>query len=139
VSLESGEPIGLVYLDADDVLAIYAEVFACSEGKAADQLRSRSGLEGALGRPMSHAAYGEADLAAQAAVLAHGIAEGQHFVEGNKRTALAALLTFLRVNGYDIEASQEERAGWILRLAEGGSVEELAGVLRLVIRPLLGR
>jgi hypothetical protein len=32
-------------------------------------------------------------------VLAHGIAEGQWFIEGNKRAALAALHTFLLVNG----------------------------------------
>jgi prophage maintenance system killer protein len=35
----------------------------------------------------------------QAAVLAHGIAEGQPFIDANKGTALAALRTFLRLNG----------------------------------------
>jgi hypothetical protein len=46
--------------------------------------------------------------------LAHGLAEGQLFVDGNKRVALAALHTFLLVNGLQIDASQEERAHWIL-------------------------
>lgn len=36
----------------------------------------------------------------QAAVLAHGIAEPQSFVDGNKREALIALVTFLELNGY---------------------------------------
>lgn len=85
MSPESGEPRGLVYLDADDVIAIYAEIFVCSEQQAADQLRSRPGLEGALARPLSHSGYGDAELSLQAAVLAHGIAGGQHFVDGNNR------------------------------------------------------
>jgi prophage maintenance system killer protein len=48
-------------------------------------------------RPSSYAFYQSGDLALQASVLAHGIAEGQYFVDGNKRTALAALHT----SGYE--------------------------------------
>jgi len=67
--------------------------------------------------------------------LAHGIAEGQLFVEGNKRVALAALHTFLLINGLQINASQEERARWILDLAVVGrtaeeKVRDLAARLR---------
>lgn len=85
----SQEASELVYLDVADVIGLYAEIFGCSDADAANQLRSQPGLEGALARPRSHAAYGDADLATQAAVLAHGIAEGQRFVDGNKRTALS--------------------------------------------------
>jgi death-on-curing protein len=69
-------------------------------------------------------------MAEQAAVLADGIAETQPFVEGNKRTALAALLTFIAVNGYELLASQTERADWILRLSAGLSVDGLAALIR---------
>jgi death-on-curing protein len=116
----SGED--LLYLTAEDVLALYAEIFSCTEGEAADQLRDVGGLS-ALSRPAMHARYEGADLAIQAAVLARGIAEGQYFVDGNKRTALAACLTFLRVNGYDVKATQRERATWILQLHRGRWVE----------------
>ncbi len=88
-----------LYLEIEDILGLYADLFGCTEVEAADQLRSRSGLESALGRPYMYAQYQAADLALQAAVLAHGIAEGQHFVEGNKRIALAAMRTFLFING----------------------------------------
>jgi len=37
-------------------------------------------------------------------VLAHGIAESQPFLDGNKRLALVAMLTFLKANGYRIDA-----------------------------------
>jgi death-on-curing protein len=43
-------------------------------------------------------------------LLAHGIAEGQHFLDGNKRTALVAMLTFLEINGFRLKASDRELA-----------------------------
>lgn len=119
-----------VYLDIADVLGLYADLFGCSDQEAADQLRSRPVLEGAIGRPRQHAHYGGADMALQAAVLAHGIAEGQPFIDGNKRTALASLRTFLLANGYGLTASQEARAGWMLRLSEGAGEEDLADWIR---------
>lgn len=70
-------------------------------------------LESALERPRSYAHYQDADLALQAAVLAHGIAESQPFFDGNKRLALVAMLTFLELNGYRVEAEQlAEERGW---------------------------
>jgi len=92
-------------------------------------------MEAVLGRPATHAHYERADLALQAAALAHGLGEGQLFIEGNKRVALAAMHTFLLVNGLQIDASQEERARWILDLAAPGKtseqkVRELAARLR---------
>jgi len=81
-------------------------------------------------RPKTRSHYADADIAEQAAALADGIAETQPFVEGNKRTALAALLTFIAVNGYELLASQTERADWILRLSAGLSVDGLAELIR---------
>jgi death-on-curing protein len=124
---ESGDFGEAVYLGVDDVLELYAGIFQGTVEEAADQLRSRSGLEGALARPLWHAHYSGADLAMQAAVLAHGIAETQPFVDGNKRIALAALRTFLLVNGYQVTASQSERAAWILDVSEGLTLDQLAG------------
>ncbi len=123
---ESGEDFALLYLEIEDVLALYADLFGRTHQEAANQLRSRSGLESALARPQAYTHYQAANLALQAAVLAHGIAEGQYFIEGNKRLALVVMRTFLLINGYQLSATQEERAAWILRLSEGGTVDELA-------------
>lgn len=79
---------------------------------------------------MTYAHYEDADIAMQAAALAHGISETQPFVEGNKRAALAAMLTFVRVNGYQLTATQEELAGWIIRLSEGLAPTDLAERIR---------
>ena len=128
--MEGWEGDETVYLGLDDVLTLYAEIFRCSRDQARDQLRNREGLEGALARSLWQAHYGNADLAKQAAVLAHGIAEGQMFVDGNKRTALAALRLFLLVNGFDVNATQEEKAQWILDLSDELDEDGLAERLR---------
>lgn len=71
------DDLELVYLTLDDALELYAAIVGGSAAEAASVLRSRAGLEGALARPATYAHYQDADLALQAAVLAHGIAESQ--------------------------------------------------------------
>lgn len=103
---------------------------------AADQLRNRDGLESALARPETYAHYEDADLALQAAVLAQGIAEGQPFIDGNKRTALVAMLTFLEINGWGVEASDPELADWILSFSASAAPEAVATLLRPALRAI---
>lgn len=115
-----------VYLTLADVLELHALIIGASAGEAADQLRNRAGLESAIARPETYAHYQDADLALQATVLAHGIAEGQQFIDGNKRTALIAMLAFLEVNGWRVEASDPELADWILSFSRGATPESVA-------------
>lgn len=124
------DDLPLLYLEAEDVLGFYADIFELSIEEARDRLRNEEGLRSALNRPMTYAHYQGADIALQAAVLAHGIAEGRHFLDGNKRTALVAMRTFLSINGYDVDASQRERADWILSLSKGATAEQLAERVR---------
>jgi death on curing protein len=131
----SPEPLtDLIYLEVDDVLALYAEIFGLDDRGAHDRLRNEAGLRSALNRPRTYAHYTEADLALQAAALAHGIAESHSFVDGNKRVALVSARTFLAVDGYSVDASQEERADWMISLSDGLSIEELADRIRRALR-----
>jgi death-on-curing protein len=84
---------------------------------------------------MNYAHYQAADFALQAAVIAVGIAETQPFVEGNKRTALAAMLTFIAINGYGLSASQEQLADWIIRLSAELDEDALAAWIRAALVP----
>lgn len=132
------EPAGdePIYLQLEDALELYAAVIDASLAEAADHLCNRSGLEGALARPATYLHYEDADLAMQTAVLAHGIAEGQFFLDGNKRLALVAMLTFLELNGYRVAASDPELAGWILDFAAGTTARELAERIRPAMTPV---
>lgn len=125
--MEENEP---VYIELADALELYAAIIGGTTGQAADQLRDQAGLESALGRPRNYAHYQEADLALQATALAHGIAESQTFIDGNKRLALVSMLTFLEVNGYAVNATDPELANWIIGLSAGTTPEELADLIR---------
>lgn len=129
----TGAPI---YLELVDALELYAAIIGGTPAQAADQLRDQGTLEGALARPRSYAYHEDADLALQAAVLAHGIAEGQAFVDANKRLALVALLTFLELNGYRVEAPDPELAAWILSFSSGTTPQQLAPSVRDAMRPI---
>ncbi|MGC2372814.1 MAG: Fic family protein [Solirubrobacteraceae bacterium] len=127
--------IETVYLTLDDVLGLHGLIISATATEAADQLRNREGLESALARPVAYAHYENADLALQATVLAHGIAEGQQFIDGNKRTALVAMLTFLEINGLEVNVSDAELAAWIISFSAGATPEDVAKLIRSAATP----
>ena len=53
-----------------------------------------------------------------AAYLFH-ICRNHPFIDGNKRTALACALTFLRLNGVRIKSGEDEMTDLVLGVAEG--------------------
>lgn len=96
-----------------------------SEHGGSDGLRDEGLLLSALARPQNLLAYGEnVDLAALAASYAYGIAKNHPFIDGNKRTALVVMRTFLAANGIDFTASLEEKYIMFLKLAEGSISED---------------
>ncbi|MHB8620865.1 MAG: type II toxin-antitoxin system death-on-curing family toxin [Chloroflexota bacterium] len=122
----SRPPSAIEYLTADDVIATYGALFECDRQATLDVLRDPAGLESGLGRPLQWALYEKADLPIQAAVLAHAVAEGQYFLEGNKRLAFAAMHQFLLVNGYALGHDNPlEMRDWIIDLSRGLTVREL--------------
>ncbi len=79
-----------------------------------------------MARPQNLLAYSEEmpDIAQFAAALANGIAKNHPFIDGNKRTALVAARTLLLLNGFNLNATQEEKYLTFLKLAEGILSEE---------------
>lgn len=104
------------------VLAIHDEQLAEHGGRPG--LRDAGLLESALARPQNLAAYGDPDIAALAAAYAFGIAKNHPFIDGNKRTSAVISRLFLRLNGYDVTASEMERLRVWLDLAAGQMDEE---------------
>jgi death-on-curing protein len=96
-------------------------------------IRDEGLLESALSRPQNLLAYSESppDMASLAAAYAYGIVKNHPFVDGNKRTAYVVTRTFLRLNGYDLQASSQEKYQIWIDLAVGKlSEEELAEWIR---------
>jgi len=115
------------WLLEETVQAIHKRQIA--EHGGSDGVRDEGLLLSALARPQNLLAYSEEtpDISALAASLAYGIAKNHPFIDGNKRTALVVARTFLLLNGFNIEATQEEKYLTFLKLAEGNlSEEELA-------------
>ena len=59
----------------------------------------------------------ESDIAALAAAYLCGFAQKQGYVDGNKRTALAVTLTFLRLNGHELNVPKPELLAFVLAIA----------------------
>jgi death-on-curing protein len=114
----------IVWLLEETVIAIHHRQI--SEHGGGEGLRDEGLLASALVRPQNLLAYGRPapDLAALAAAYAYGIARNHPFVDGNKRTALVVTRTFLILNGFNLEATQDEKYLTFLRLAQGSLTEE---------------
>lgn len=104
-----------------------------SEHGGSGGVRDEGLLDSALARPQQLYAYGEPppDLADLAASLAYGLARNHPFIDGNKRTAHVCYRVFLRLNGGDLVADDDEKYAAMIGLAEGSLSEtEFAQWLR---------
>ncbi|HUD88831.1 MAG TPA: type II toxin-antitoxin system death-on-curing family toxin [Xanthobacteraceae bacterium] len=99
------------------VLAIHDEQLAVHGGSAG--LRDVALLESALNRPLNKWNYENAELPEIAAAYGYGIARNHPFIDGNKRTALLTMYTFLGLNGVDFIVPEADAAAMILAFAAG--------------------
>jgi death-on-curing protein len=96
-------------------------------------LRDGAGLLSALARPQ--AGYGDVelytDLFAKAAALMHSLILNHPFVDGNKRTGIAAAGIFLELNGIRLTAEQRAFEDFAVHVAaDAPDVPEIAAWLR---------
>ena len=124
----------IAYVSLDEALVLYAEIRGLSREAVDAEARDIGLLDSALARPVHAATYGAADLAEQAATLIWGIAENQAFIDGNKRLSLVVTLTFLAVNGFVLEMSDDEKFQLMIDISEGMSVAEVAELFRQRLR-----
>ncbi len=97
------------------ILAIHDEQLA--EHGGAIGIRDEGLLDSALARPLNRAGYGDPDAAELGALYAIAIARNHPFLDGNKRTAFAALFMFLALNGMEFEPPEVDATVTMLRLA----------------------
>jgi death-on-curing protein len=121
----------MMYLTAEQVLFLHARLI--QETGGSHGLRDLNLLLSALGRPQ--ASFGGSDLYAdhhiKAATLMDSLIRNHPFVDGNKRTEIAAAGLFLRQNGYQLNASNAELESFTLEVAlSQWNLEDSANWLR---------
>lgn len=99
-------------------------------------LRDKAGLESAIMRPQMAAFYDKADIVQQTALLIDGVAMAHAFIDGNKRTALLVGVTFLFVNGYELQHSRHVLGEKIEELVIGRDIDLFTEWLRIRIKKL---
>jgi death-on-curing protein len=124
----SGEPD---FLSVEDVLLLHEEQLARYGGAAG--VRDPGALDSAVAMPQAtfDAQFVHEGLFAMAAAYAFHIAQNQPFVDGNKRTGLAAALVFLDLNGVAIADLEGKLYSAMIDLAERRLYKDgLAALLR---------
>ena len=100
------------------MLEIHDDQIAEHGGKPG--VRDEGLLESALAQPMARCGgeYLHGDLFAMAAAYLFHIVNNHAFVDGNKRTGLAAALVFLDANGFEVAESGTELADMVLEMID---------------------
>jgi death-on-curing protein len=105
-----------IFLTLEQVEALHAQALAEHGGQ--DGVRDLWALESAAIHPRNVFYYAQGDLFDVAAAYAFHLAESQAFLDGNKRTGMAAALVFLRLNGVTVHKATEELYAAMIAVAE---------------------
>ena len=108
--------IAPIWVEEVVVIAIHRRQLA--EHGGSDGIRDRGLLESALFRPKNQFTYGNPSIFDLAAAYGYGIANNHPFIDGNKRTSYVVTRTFLKLNGYDLQASTLEKYQVWMQLAD---------------------
>jgi death-on-curing protein len=107
------------YLEVEEIIEIHDQMI--------DHFGGRHGLNGSSGqglidsaaqRPRNKAAYEDADVLTQAGALFFGLAKNHGFLDGNKRTAVAATDAFLQMNGWELACDNDTIASFTERCSD---------------------
>ena len=110
------------WITKDILLAVHAELLNRFGGLSG--IRDEGLLDSALNRPKHLVSYGSPTLFQVAASYSHEIVKNHPFLDGNKRTGFMSAYIFLGVNGWSLEAPEEEAVLTTLALAAGETSEE---------------
>lgn len=123
------------YFAIDDVLHLHR--LSIEQFGGASGVRDRGLLEAAIAMPQASFGGSELhpDIESKAAAYLFHISQAHAFVDGNKRTAMAAALTFILVNGLDYDATDDELIELGLGVAAGNiTKDELVSRFRRIVR-----
>ena len=125
------------YLDFDTLALVNKEVVSLTserhEYTDEDEKRLKAMLREVRG--VSRGSGFEAAILEKASVLIFRIASGQHFHEGNKRTALVAGLAFLETNGYTLDIKNPDLVSVVDRAGiSTATLNDIQATLKKLVR-----
>ena len=108
-----------LFLSLDEVLSLHEDQIRRYGGSGGT--RDLGLLQSAMGSVSATfgGAFLHETMVEMAAAYLHGICRNHPFIDGNKRTAVAAALTFLEMNGVEIDAAEHEFYDLVIGVAEG--------------------
>lgn len=105
------------YVAAEEILAIHSEIIDATGGSHG--VRDPHLLASIAEKPKG--GFSEKELYKgvflKASVYLESVANYHVFIDGNKRTAVAVAARFLHMNGYELDASNEDLEDLVLRVA----------------------
>lgn len=108
---------GIRFLSVDDLIHINRRLIELQTPLEQHGILKEHELHSSQQRPANHRYYHQTeDVITLASVLAHGLATSHPFCNANKRTAAAAAITFLALNGYEIHGPDHELVDLMVRL-----------------------
>lgn len=125
------------YFSIEDVLHLHE--LSITQFGGSSGLRDQGLLEAAIAMPLAQ--FGGVDLhpdvESKAAAYLFHISQAHAFVDGNKRTAMAAALTFIVLNGFDYDATDKELIEIGMGVAAGaiGKDELIERIRKIVVSP----
>lgn len=122
------DPVFLSLQQVDDLHDRALEAYGGSAG-----IRDGGLLASAVNQPQNDYFYGGADLCGIAAAYCFHIAEAQAYLDGNKRTAVAAALTFLVANGVSVDFDSQALYDAMIALANKQIGKQELGALFRVL------
>ena len=112
-------PFSPHFLDKDEVLLIHADQIERYGGGLG--VRDNGLLESAIAQPQ--ATFGgqwlHPTLFEMASAYLFHLVENHPFLDGNKRVGTAAAIVFLKINGLNIQVTDEEMTNFVLEVAQG--------------------
>ncbi len=112
-------PFSPHFLDKDEVLLIHADQIERYGGALG--VRDNGLLESAIAQPQ--ATFGgqwlHPTLFEMASAYLFHLVENHPFLDGNKRVGTAAAIVFLKINGLNIQVTDEEMTNFVLEIAQG--------------------
>ena len=105
------------YIYPKQIIYLHKRIIENTGGQ--EGLRDTGLLESAVYRPMATFGGQELypDIFDKASALIHSLISNHPFFDGNKRTSYESMRIFLRINGYDIEAPDNQKYKFVMDIA----------------------